>query len=319
MAFDGLSSYEVWLGRLVRSRANVNALEALGSRHFAYCEQGSQSVLLVSFENIQRLRRESADGVPRGLALAQHWGWSSLALLSTDDTWFRDKDVFDYFDDLAHSDYFEAFDRVVFYGAGPSSAYAAAAFSVAAPGATVIAISPQATLDTQIAGWDDRFPDARRTDFSSRYGYAPEMLQASKRAFVIYEPQSRLDAVHASLFAAKHVTTVPMRGLGPNLDTELLTMGILPRLLGVAAAGSLTGAVVSKLYRRRRTHSAWLNSFAHRLTHRNRPWLTAVACRSILHRFPSSKLEKLYDQSISLLSRQGRRLPPVRRAKTSRR
>ncbi|MEO8531068.1 MAG: phosphoadenosine phosphosulfate reductase, partial [Deltaproteobacteria bacterium] len=148
LAGDSFNTYDVWLERLVRSRANVNAVEALGNQHFAYCEQGSQSVLLVSFENIQRLRRESPEGVPRGLSLAQHWGWSSLALLSTDDTWFRDKSVYSYFDDLATSDYFENFDRVVFYGAGPSSAYAAAAFSVAAPGAIVIAISPQATLDT---------------------------------------------------------------------------------------------------------------------------------------------------------------------------
>ncbi|MEO8531792.1 MAG: phosphoadenosine phosphosulfate reductase, partial [Deltaproteobacteria bacterium] len=154
---------------------------------------------------------------------------------------------------------------------------------------------------------------------SSPYGYAPEMLQASKRAFVLYDPESRLDAVHASLFAAKHVSTVALRGLGPNLETELLTMGILPRLLGVAAAGSLTSAVVSKLYRRRRTHSKWLNHLAHRLTHRNRPWLTAVACRSILRRHPSNKLERLYDQSVGLLSRQGRNLPPVHQAQTSKR
>jgi hypothetical protein len=39
--------------------------------------------------------------------------------------------------------FFDEFEQVIFYGSG-SSGYAAAAFSVAAPGATVIAVQPQA-------------------------------------------------------------------------------------------------------------------------------------------------------------------------------
>jgi hypothetical protein len=49
--------------------------------------------------------------------------------------------------------FFDDFDQVVFYGAGQCG-YAAAAFSVATPGATVVAIQPQATLDPRVTEWD---------------------------------------------------------------------------------------------------------------------------------------------------------------------
>ena len=77
--------------------------------------------------------------------------------------------------------FFDDFDHVVFYGAGPCK-YAAAAFSVAAPAATVDAIQPQTTLDPRITDWDDRYMKMRRTDFTSRYGYAPDMLDAAEQA-----------------------------------------------------------------------------------------------------------------------------------------
>ncbi|MEJ6745505.1 MAG: hypothetical protein QNK98_01850 [Yoonia sp.] len=47
--------------------------------------------------------------------------------------------------------FFEDFYNVLFYGTHGGT-YAAAAYSVAAPGCTVLALRPQATLDPRIAG-----------------------------------------------------------------------------------------------------------------------------------------------------------------------
>ena len=60
--------------------------------------------------------------------------WSHMALISDSDTWFRDPAVYGWFDRLVDEGFFDEFDRVLFYGAGPCG-YAAAAFSVSAPGA----------------------------------------------------------------------------------------------------------------------------------------------------------------------------------------
>jgi hypothetical protein len=108
-------------------------------------------------------------------------GWSHLSIILDGDTWFHDPKVYAYFNRLDDDGFFDDFDHVVFYGAGPCK-YAAAAFSVAAPGATVDAIQPQTTLDPRITDWDDRYMKMRRTDFTSRYGYAPDMLDAAEQA-----------------------------------------------------------------------------------------------------------------------------------------
>ena len=65
--------------------------------------------------------------------------------------WFRYPKVHAYFNRLVDDGFFDDLDKVVFYGAGPCG-YAAATFSVAAPGATVVAIQPQATLDPRVTG-----------------------------------------------------------------------------------------------------------------------------------------------------------------------
>ncbi|MDG1103479.1 MAG: hypothetical protein P8N75_08935 [Ascidiaceihabitans sp.] len=122
--------------------------------------------------------------------------------------------VYSYFDRLDDDGIFDDFDHVIFYGAGPCE-YAAAAFSVAAPGATVVAIQPQATLDPQITEWDDRYVKMRRADFSSRYGYAPDMLDAAEQAYVIYDPCERLDAAHAAMFTRSNVKNSASITLGP--------------------------------------------------------------------------------------------------------
>ena len=107
---------------------------------------------------------------------------------------------------LVYDEFFDDFNQVVFYGAGPRG-YAAAAFSVAAPGATIAAPQPQATLDPRVTEWDDRHLKIRRTHFTSLYGYAPDMLDAAKQAYVIYDPYERLDAAHAAMFTRSNVKT----------------------------------------------------------------------------------------------------------------
>ena len=55
----------------------------------------------------------------------------------------------------------------------------------------------------------------RRADFSSRYGYAPDMLDAAEQAYVIYDPCERLDAAHAAMFTRSNVKNSASITLGP--------------------------------------------------------------------------------------------------------
>jgi hypothetical protein len=175
----GLSKRD-WLQAIEDVTEEDGSFEPLGKRHFAaFIEKGA--TLLVTFETIQGIGALSEMAQPLGWELIKEAGWSHLCIGSDGDTWFRDGFVYGYFDRLIDDGFFDEFETVLFYGAGPCG-YAAAAFSVASPGARVLAIQPQATLDPRVAEWDERFIDMRRTDFTTRYGYAPDMLDAADRA-----------------------------------------------------------------------------------------------------------------------------------------
>lgn len=104
--------------------------------------------------------------------------------------------------------------------------YAAAAFSVASPGATVICLQPQATLNPRITGWDKRFAPHRRLSFEDRYGYAPDMIDAAKDVFVLYDPSVRDEFAQASLSHKAHTTMVPLRHMSGDLEADLIEMQI---------------------------------------------------------------------------------------------
>lgn len=276
-----------WLRAFAGIAETEGHFQPLGPRHFAaLVERGS--TLLVTFETLPAMRTE---GEPLGWQMVREHGWSHLCLASDGDTWFRDPKVFGYFDRLVDDGFLEDFDRVIFYGAGPCG-YAAAAFSVAAPGATVIAVAPQATLDPEITLWDDRFPQMRRTDFSDRYGFAPDMIEAADRAFILYDPLIMQDGAHAALFRRPNVTRLPMRRMGPAIEADLKAMRLLPRLLELAAAGRLSRAAFARLARTRRSHPPYLRRLLAAVDGADRPALARALCRNVVGRMRAPRFAR---------------------------
>ena len=110
--------------------------------------------------------------------------------------------------------------------------YAACAYSVAAPGAQVLALNPRATLDPAQTAGDRRDLAARKLDFTSRYGYAPDMLEGAAQVFVIHDPTSAAEAAQAALFRASYITRLSARHMGDGLAGSFDQMGLLPALAG---------------------------------------------------------------------------------------
>ena len=225
-------SWQDWRARLHDVAGDDGFAEPLGARHTAVFIE-HKPVLLVTFESFESIRERSEAGRPLGWQMRDALGWSHLCLVCDGDTWFRDRHVFGFFDRLIDEGFFDNFEQVLFYGAGPCG-YAAAAFSVASPGARVLALQPQATLDPRVAEWDDRFRHMRREDFTSRFGYAPDMLDAAEHAYIVYDPEEDLDAMHAALFTRSNVTKVRARFFGLELETMLLRLEVLYRMLAAA-------------------------------------------------------------------------------------
>ncbi|MGC9418543.1 MAG: phosphoadenosine phosphosulfate reductase [Rhodovulum sp.] len=265
-----------WHHDLLGGGAGV--VEPLGPDHAAIRAE-DDAVLLVTFERARDILAHGPGGRPLAAALAEDPGWSRLTVVARGETWFRDRAVFAFFDRLIDEGYFDRFDRVVFYGDGMCG-HAAAAFSVAAPGAKVVALAPQATLDPARAGWDPRFATARRLDFTSRFGFAPDMVEAAELAMIVYDPLIPLDAMHAALFRGPNVVRARTPLCGEGLEGHLRAMGVLSELIDAAGEGQLSAQVFHRLFRARRQYPPYLSALMERAARAGRPGLGARAARS---------------------------------------
>ncbi|WP_257883646.1 phosphoadenosine phosphosulfate reductase [Roseobacter insulae] len=302
-AFDFESSLKnmskkEWISEVTDLVDEHGYLTPLGRRHIAtFVEDGK--TLLVSFETHQGIQTLSPQVHPLGWEMVKTHRWSHLGLISDGDTWFRDPAVYAFFDRLVDDGFFDEFEDVLFYGAGPCG-YAAAAFSVAAPGAKVLAIQPQATLDPRVTEWDKRFTDMRRTNFTDRYGYAPDMLDAAAETFVIYDPAETEDAMHAALFTRAGVTKLRLPHMGASLQTDLLQLDILYPLLAAASENRLTPRLFARLARARRDHLPYLRRLLARLEQDDRPALVAALCHNVTQRMRAprfaSRLKRANDR-----------------------
>ncbi|MEY4982562.1 MAG: hypothetical protein RIR62_828 [Pseudomonadota bacterium] len=245
-----------WFAQMEERCLEEGYFEPLGKRHWAWFHDDGPT-LLVTFETIDSILARP-ERLSAGFAVASQKGWSHLCLIADGETWYRDSSVYRYFDRLVDDSFFEDFDRVVFYGAG-TAGHAATAFCVTAPGSTVVAVSPRATLDPQVAGWDRRHLDGRRFDFTSRYGYAPDMTEGAGKVFLLFDPLHAEDAMHAALYRAPHVVFLKTRHLGARTEEVLNALVLLPRLLLAAGDDTLDAALFARLWRRRRRNGAYMD------------------------------------------------------------
>ncbi|SFL71459.1 hypothetical protein SAMN04488042_1011232 [Shimia aestuarii] len=271
-----------WQTNLQSIGAREGFYEALGPEHTAlFVERGK--TLIVTFENLDHVYGNADDRMPWGYDFVTSRGWSMLGLMAHDWTWYRDCDVHDFFDRLREEGFFKRFDKVIFYGAS-MGAYAAAVFSSAAPGATVICISPQATLDRGVASWETRYRKAWKRNYTDRYGYAPDMVSDAEAVHLFYDPRAALDAMHAALFRGAHVHKYRCRFMGHRIASLWLQMGVLKPVIEGCVAGTMTDAEFYTLLRRRRETPRFQKEMLHTLEGMNRPKLLARYCRAVLAR-----------------------------------
>lgn len=265
----------------------------LGERHYAFFAE-ERPVLLVTFEDAAAVR-EREDNLPEHYALAKARGWSLLTILAEGETWWRDPAVFRYFDRLSDDGFLEDFDRVIFYGAGPAG-YAAAAYSITAPGAELVLVSPRATLDPALAGWDERHRIARRINFRSRYGYAPDMTESAARVWLIHDPLHRPDAMHAALFQRPWIKPLYARYTGEGTEDTLVEMKILDRILEAVMDGKFSPAYFAWLWRGRRSNATYLRAILARARlsgHRQRE---IMICRSVTRRLNAPRFARRLEE-----------------------
>ena len=278
-----------WLALIDQIGEEEGYFQTLGPHHWAMFIDDSPT-LIVSFETIDQARARQGQ-MPLAHHIAAAKGWSHLCLISDGQTWFRDPAVYAYFDRLVDEAFFEDFDRVLFYGAGPS-AYAACAFCVTAPGAQVLALNPIATLNPAQTGWDNRFRSDRRRDFTSRYGYAPAMVDGCSALTLILDPTRKPDAMHAALFHAPYTTTLPTRFAGAEVETVLSRLGVLDEVIIQATEARLTPFSFATLWRKRRDDAAYLKYLLADVEAAGKKALAIALCRNVVQRLKLNRFRK---------------------------
>ena len=292
-----------WLASLEAAADETGYVQALGTRHWAFFHDDGPT-LLVTFERAGAIRSYGPDRLPDGYRLARTKGWSHLCLIADGDTWYRDPAVYRYFDRLIDDAFFEDFQSVLFYGT-QMGGYAAAAYSVAAPGATVLAVQPVATLDPSIAGWDDRYRRARRLNFTDRFGFAPEMTEGAGQVFIIHDPAEREDAMHAALFHRPWVTALRARRMGSSIEAGLRKMNLFDRLLTEAATDTLTRLSFARAFRERRNYGPYLRRLLAIQTDAGRTARELMICRSVVGRVRAPTFRKRLNELTGEVKGQG--------------
>ena len=274
--------------------------EPLGNSYSAIFHEAGPR-LIVTFEEFGEVHART-NREPRGFDMVRRNGWSHLCILSEGGRWYRDQRLYRYFDRLVDDGFFEDFDQVLFFGAGQGG-YAAAAYSVAAPGSHVLAVRPVATLDPAQAGWDTRHRGDLRLCFTDRYGYAPDMLEAAAQAWIVFDPREREDAMHAALYRAPNVLALRAFGQGADIMPALDKLGILNAMIETAMEGSLDLATFGRLYRARQRQTDYLRRLLKRLESGGRLSLAARLCRGVLKTQKRPRFAKALDRIEAELSK----------------
>ncbi len=252
-----------------------------GEHSFLYIPRGK--TLVVTFDNLDIAMTKRETRRPWGFEFIEAQDWSMLGVMANGWTWFRDPTVTDEFNRLKDSGFFKQFSRVVFYGASMGG-YAAAAYSSAAPGATVFAISPQSTVDKSIVPWEMRYKTVWKRDFSGPYGDAALVSDQAEAVHIMFDPYVKSDAAHAGRFTGQNVQYWRCPHLGHRLGSSLLQMGILSEITSKCINGDLDNKIFYRLLRKRRDFPRYLRELANQTIEKNHLGLAMRICKFTQHK-----------------------------------
>jgi hypothetical protein len=218
----------------------------------------SAETLIVSFDNLSSVKDRSLTRGPWGDTFWRRNGWSCLGILSFAPNWYRDRVLFTRLEALAARGFFRKFARVVFTGTSMGG-FGALTFAGLAPGATVVALSPQSTLSRALVPWERRFPRGRAQDWSGPYADAAEGAATAGVVWLIRDSFSADDERHALRLQSGNIRHLRAFFAGHKTALFLRRADILKPVMAGAIAGTLSEAEFYRLMRARKTRPWYVN------------------------------------------------------------
>lgn len=247
-------------------------------KHSLVFVKRSKPVLMVSFDNLSNVSDRTIQREPWAYRFCLNSDISHLGVMANVGNWFRDAWLIEQLEALAAEGFFEGYDRVVLCGTS-MGAFAALTFAGLAPGAHVIALNPQTTLDTKIVPWEERFWRGRRQDWSLPYSDAVEGAKTAERVSLFYDPYFQPDVKQAARLDMKNVTTFKCWYSSHKSAVFLKKLDALKPMMAAATFSTFTEAEFYALYRRRRKLRWYTGALAGYFAESGRPQTAKTVTR----------------------------------------
>lgn len=242
-------------------------------------EPGSD-VLIISFDNLATID-EGFPRLPWMYHRLQPLGYAVLGVQSHAKDWFRLPAAPQMLRDLTAQGFFAGFSRIVMLGASMGG-FAALNFASLVPGARVIALSAQSTMNQDIAPFEARFPFAvRKSNWTD-----PDFLDAAQAvtpyAALLFDPFTPEDRQHAARMAGGMVQHLHLDHATHEAIRVVIKSGALPALIAAVVAGDHVGRDFWAAYRGRKAVPKWQRALLAAALARGHPRLAQRAADQIL-------------------------------------
>lgn len=265
---DDLGGVPSWYREIFPAGMADGFYYKLGDHSASFVDRGRRQ-LVVSFDNLAEAGNQRYDREPWAGKFCADNGWSHLGIYAQPPSWFRDAQLITFLEKLRDDGFFAGFDRVAFCGTSMGG-FGALTFSSLAPGANVIAFSPQTTLHADLVPWEKRFAKGRQRDWDLPYSDAAEHTAAAGDVFVVYDPFHRGDTKHFDRLVGGNITALHGFGLGHKSALVLRRMDRLKPIMAAAITGDLTPEKFYELIRNRKDIYLYRTNMEEYLTEKDR-------------------------------------------------
>ena len=207
--------------------------------------------LLVTFDNLSNVGDSSVGREPWAFKYARDENISHLGIMAHVSDWYRDADLIDRMKKLKKEGFFDGYDRVVFAGVSMGG-YAAIAYGSLVPGAHVISVNPQSTLDPGLVPWETRYENGRRQDWTLPLADAARLTRNLGRVNIFYDPYHALDQQHVNRFKGANIRIFKCWFSNHKTAVFLRKIDALKTVMGRCIFDELTDLEFYRLYRARR-------------------------------------------------------------------
>ncbi|WP_299845604.1 glycosyltransferase family 2 protein [uncultured Roseovarius sp.] len=239
-----------WLNELRPGGEGEGFLEK-NLRHSLMFVRRPVSRLLVTFDNLSNVGDTSVEREPWAFKYAQDEQISHLGIMAHVSDWYRDPDLIARMKQLAKDGFFDRYDRVVFAGVSMGG-YAAIAYGSLVPGAHVVSVNPQSTLNPDLVPWETRYENGQRQDWTLPLGDAAKLTKKLGRVNIFYDPYHELDQQHVDRFSGDNIRVFNCWFSNHKTAVFLRKIDALKPVMNHCIFDELTDLEFYRLYRARR-------------------------------------------------------------------